>query len=74
MEESWGLEDYSRGEHMVSVDPVCGKVIDETKAAGSAEFAGQYYYFCSRDCKEQFEEQPAHYIGIPHPVGPPSHR
>ncbi|HUI77576.1 MAG TPA: YHS domain-containing protein [Bryobacteraceae bacterium] len=72
MEESWGLEDYSRGVKTISVDPVCGKVINEATAAGHAEFAGQYYYFCSRDCKVAFEEEPAHYIGIPHPVGPPS--
>ena len=72
MEESWGLEDYSHGEHEVSVDPVCGRVVDETRAAGHAEFLGQYYYFCSRDCKSTFEEEPYHYIGIPHPIGSPS--
>ena len=72
MEESWGLVDYSRGETTASVDPVCGRTVDESKAAGKEEFAGQVYYFCSRDCKEMFDEEPALYIGQPHLAGPPS--
>jgi len=68
MEEMWGLEDYSHGETITSVDPVCGKTVDESRAAGKAEFIGQVYYFCSSDCKSTFEEEPWHYIGIPHRV------
>jgi P-type Cu+ transporter len=64
MEESWGLQDYSDGTPTLSVDPVCGMAVDESKAAGKAEFAGQVYYFCSKDCKRDFEEAPRHYIEL----------
>ena len=64
MEESWGLEDYSDGTPTLSVDPVCGMTVDESKAAGKAEFAGQVYYFCSKECKKNFEEEPRHYIAL----------
>jgi len=48
MEESFGLEDYSGAEprSQVSVDPVCGMSVDESKAAGRTGYAGQMYYFC----------------------------
>ena len=64
MEESWGLEDYSDGSPTRSIDPVCGMTVDESKAAGKAEFAGQFYYFCSKECKRNFEEEPRYYIGL----------
>jgi YHS domain-containing protein len=64
MEETWGLHDYSDGTPTLSIDPVCGRTVDESKAAGKAEFVGQVYYFCSKDCKRNFEEQPRHYIEL----------
>jgi Cu+-exporting ATPase len=66
MEESYGLQDYSDGSVTASVDPVCGKVVDESKATGYVEYAGQFYYFCSKDCKSTFEEEPSRYYGLPH--------
>ena len=39
-------------------DPVCGMDIDSTTAAGSTEYKGQTYYFCSLECKKAFDEQP----------------
>ena len=40
-------------------DPVCHMDIDPTTAAGSSEYEGATYYFCSRGCKLDFDEDPA---------------
>ena len=63
MEGSWGLQDYSDHSTVASVDPVCGATIDESRAAGKTEYAGEIYYFCSKDCQRNFELAPGRYIG-----------
>ena len=40
-------------------DPVCHMDIDPGTAAGSSEYEGQTYYFCSRGCKVDFDADPA---------------
>jgi Cu+-exporting ATPase len=65
MKEPFGLEDYSDGEPIYSLDPVCGRKVDEGKAAGKATYLGAEYYFCSKQCKSAFEESPALYTGVP---------
>ena len=40
-------------------DPVCHMDIDPATAAGSSEHEGVTYYFCSRGCKLDFDEDPA---------------
>lgn len=42
-------------------DPVCGMTIDSNSAAGSSSYQGQAYYFCSKQCKTQFDANPAQY-------------
>jgi YHS domain-containing protein len=42
-------------------DPVCGMEVEETKAAGTAEYDGKTYYFCSSVCKAKFEKSPRQY-------------
>jgi Cu+-exporting ATPase len=42
-------------------DPVCGMTIDAEKAAGTSEFQGESYYFCSPACKEKFDANPAQF-------------
>jgi YHS domain-containing protein len=42
-------------------DPVCGMDVDENKAAGTAEYIGKKYYFCSPACKAKFEKTPDQY-------------
>src|SRR5688500_14507670 len=37
-------------------DPICGMIVDETKAL-SAERDGHTYYFCSAHCRENFLAQ-----------------
>jgi YHS domain-containing protein len=66
MEEQFGLQDYSDHSPVYSIDPVCGKKVDEAKAAGKVGYAGEMYYFCSTDCKMKFEEDPGVYIGQGH--------
>jgi YHS domain-containing protein len=62
MEETFGLQDYSDGSPTRSVDPVCGRTVDEADAAAKTGYAGQTYYFCSKDCQKNFELDPAGYV------------
>lgn len=43
-------------------DPVCGMMIDPKTAAGTAQYKGKTYYFCSRDEKAKFEKSPETYV------------
>jgi RND family efflux transporter MFP subunit len=45
-------------------DPVCGMDVDEMRAAAAgrkAEYKGATYFFCSDDCKKQFDKEPTKY-------------
>lgn len=44
-------------------DPVCGMMIKDTDAVATSEYNGQPYYFCSKDCKIEFDESPEDYAG-----------
>ena len=35
-------------------DPVCGMTVDPRRAAGSYQYNGKSYYFCSTHCLEKF--------------------
>lgn len=48
---------------MTVKDPVCGMEIEEGDAVGSAEHEGKTFFFCSNDCKEEFEADPDAYTG-----------
>jgi YHS domain-containing protein len=39
-------------------DPVCGMEVDPDRAAATAEYQGETYYFCSPGCKAAFEKEP----------------
>ncbi len=43
-------------------DPVCGMNVDPGTAAGSSEYQGDTYYFCSTSCKATFDANPAQYV------------
>ena len=43
-------------------DPVCGMTISEKTAAGTSEYKGENFYFCSSACKEKFDSNPAQYL------------
>jgi len=42
-------------------DPICGMMIESTKAAGTSLFQGKTFYFCSTGCRTTFEKNPAKY-------------
>lgn len=44
-------------------DPVCGMTVDPKTAAGHASHAGRDFYFCCPRCQQQFEADPAKYLG-----------
>ena len=44
------------------VDPVCGMEIDPQTAAGSSQYMGKTYYFCSPGCKQDFDKDPERYV------------
>jgi YHS domain-containing protein len=50
-------------------DPVCGMQVDPTKAAGSSDFQGKTYAFCSAGCKRKFDSNPAQYTSTEFQAG-----
>ena len=50
-------------EATMAIDPVCGMQVDPATAAGSSEYKGQTYYFCSIGCKKQFDRNPEQFVG-----------
>ncbi|HLI86387.1 MAG TPA: YHS domain-containing protein [Bryobacteraceae bacterium] len=59
----FGLEDYGNNSPVRAVDPVCGKTVEQNRAAAKTEYAGQTHYFCSPECQRDFEMEPAVFIG-----------
>ncbi len=53
-------------------DPVCHMQVNPEQAAGSQEYKGQTYYFCSARCLEKFNADPERYLGAV-PVQVPEH-
>lgn len=52
-----------------AIDPVCGMTVNPQSAAGSFEYSGQTYYFCSQHCLHKFREAPEHFLaGGPSPM------
>lgn len=46
-------------------DLVCGMTIDSEAAAGQSQFEGRTFYFCSSQCKRQFDADPSRYTSSP---------
>jgi Cu+-exporting ATPase len=55
----------------VAIDPVCDMTVNPTSAAGSFEYKGETYYFCSTQCLQKFREDPERFINqqAQRPVG-----
>jgi len=48
-------------------DPACGMMIDPAKAVSAGNTLnrdGATYYFCSDRCKQNFSQQPEHYLAL----------
>ena len=48
----------------MTIDPVCGMEVDEESTAEKSRFEGHTYFFCSHDCKEEFDASPDEYTGM----------
>jgi YHS domain-containing protein len=48
----------------MATDPVCGMRIDERESEFRTQFAGKKYFFCSEECRKEFEERPEEYLEI----------
>ena len=46
----------------MATDPVCKMEVEESKAAATAVYQGNTYYFCAAGCKKSFEQNPAKYL------------
>ncbi|MDD7384468.1 MAG: YHS domain-containing protein [Actinomycetaceae bacterium] len=55
------------------VDPVCGMTITKDSAAGSTNYQGQTYYFCSPSCQLKFLNDPEKYVGTGADAAPKTH-
>lgn len=59
--------------HEPALDPVCGMTVDPDRAAGSYEYKGKTYYFCSTHCLHRFRENPESFLNktpmAPQPIG-----
>jgi Cu+-exporting ATPase len=43
-------------------DPVCGMDVDPTTTSYKLQFMGETYYFCSRGCMLDFQDEPEKYL------------
>ncbi len=48
-----------REDAAMHLEPICGMAVDAAACAGSAEYDGQTYYFCSAHCLAAFKAAPA---------------
>jgi YHS domain-containing protein len=42
----------------MTIDPVCGMEVEESKAEARSEYQGKTFYFCSESCKAEFDKDP----------------
>jgi P-type Cu+ transporter len=49
------------------LDPVCGMTVNPDNAAGSFEYYGKTYYFCSTHCLHRFQQNPESFLA-PQPI------
>jgi YHS domain-containing protein len=46
----------------MTIDPVCGSTIDENESEFQTQFAGKKYFFCSDECRREFEDRRVDYL------------
>jgi YHS domain-containing protein len=48
---------------IMTIDPVCGMRVEEKKTPQlQTQFAGKKYFFCSEECRKEFEADPNGYV------------
>jgi Cu+-exporting ATPase len=58
----WRLPYCGEKETIMEKDVVCGMQVDPARAAGTSEYNGRTYYFCSKACKAKFDANPGQYV------------
>jgi len=53
------------GDSVAVTDLVCGMTVNPEAAAGSYEYNGETYYFCSIHCLKKFREDPERFLNKP---------
>ena len=48
----------------MTTDPVCGTTLDEQEPEFLTMFAGKKYFFCSEECRKEFEDRPEEFLEI----------
>ncbi len=48
----------------MAIDPVCRMEVDENAAPATTEYDGEIYFFCSDKCRQEFMQDPGHFIGL----------
>jgi YHS domain-containing protein len=46
----------------MTTDPVCGMKVDEKNTEFQTQFAGKKYFFCSEECRKEFETKPDEFV------------
>lgn len=46
----------------MATDPVCKMNVEPGSAAGSSRYEGKDYYFCSANCKIEFDQDPGRFV------------
>lgn len=46
----------------MATDPVCGMEIEQSAAPATSNYQGARIFFCSLECKEEFDENPSQYV------------
>lgn len=44
------------------IDVVCGMGVNPKKSHFKSDYKGIKYFFCSKDCKKQFDRSPAKFV------------
>lgn len=60
--EDGKLHDRKSEQHSWTVDPVCGMKVDQWKAIIFSNYNNKRYTFCSKRCKERFDDNPVSYV------------
>ena len=50
------------GKSNKSIDAVCRMEVEQSSAAGTSTYDGSTYYFCSKSCKTEFDQDPTKYL------------
>ncbi len=65
MHSSTELHKSDDNKASVVIDPVCGMTVNPDLPAGSYEYKGKTYYFCSPHCLSRFSEDPERFLKEP---------